>query len=358
MKELREILKTVERFSLSPRERAEVRGRSVLATIVKTEGSSYRRPGAHMLILEDGQTIGSISGGCLEQDVIANAKNLTSPKLLTYDTTDEEDVMFGVGLGCKGIIEILLEPISENDERLTFISNLFATRQSGVIVTEIRPNLAARSYLHSDGSFTGNSQQAEGAREALGANRSITRDEVFFQVIHAPPPLYIFGAGFDAIPLARLAKELGYEVTIIDRRPAYATRERFPEADQIIVATPAEIANLPLHERAAAVIMSHHYISDRDYLRALLPRPLRYLGLMGPRRRAEKMLAEFREDGLLIGESFLQQLHNPIGLDIGAEGPEQIALAILSEINTVFTGHGGGILREKKGPIHSPRVNV
>ena len=346
MKELRNILAAL------PKKNA------VLATIVKTEGSSYRRPGAHMLIFEDGQTIGSISGGCLEQDVIANAKNLSRPKLLTYDTTNEEDVHFGVGLGCKGIIEILLEPISENDERLQFIAKLFATRQSGVIVTEIRPNLAARSYLQADGSFTGNAQHSEGAREVFRTNRSVTRDEVFFQVIHAPTPLYIFGAGFDAIPLARFAKDLGYEVTIIDRRPAYASRERFPDADQIVIATPNEAADISLHERGVAVIMSHHYISDRDYLRALLPRPLRYLGLMGPRRRAEKMLAEFRDEGLLVGESSLQRLHNPIGLDIGAEGPEQIALAILSEINTVLSGHGGGILREKKGPIHSPRLNV
>jgi xanthine dehydrogenase accessory factor len=328
----------------------------VLATIVKAEGSSYRRPGAHMLILPDGQTIGSISGGCLERDVIAHAENLREPKLLSYDTTSEEDVLLGVGLGCKGIIEILIEPLHESDPRLDFIAQLFAARQSGVLITEIRPQLARRSFLHADGCFAGNEALANDARESLRTNRSFTRNEVFFQVIHAPTPLYVFGAGFDAVPLVCFAKELGFEVTVIDRRPAYATKERFSSADHVIVAAPDEISKLPFHERAAAVIMSHHYISDRDYLKALLRIPLPYLGLMGPRRRAEKMLAEFREEGVLIGESSLQRLHNPIGLDIGAEGPEQIALAILAEINAVFAGHGAGMLREKKGPIHSPKT--
>ena len=104
--------------------------------------------------------------------------------------------------------------------------------------------------------------------------------------------------------------------------------------------------------------MSHHYVSDRDYLKALLPLPLAYLGLMGPRRRAEKMLHEIRVEGVMVGDELLRKLHNPVGLDIGAEGPEEIALAILAEINAVLAGHGGGMLREKKGPIHAPRTEL
>lgn len=310
MKELRAIL-------------GEAKPGDALATIVHTEGSSYRRPGAHMLIRADGSTIGSISGGCLEQDVIAHAVKVRADgksALLSYDTTSEEDVVFGVGLGCKGLIEIFVERVGS--EKLEAMAKIFRERTSGVIETTI----------------------AEG--------------RVFREEIHPPTPLFIFGAGFDAIPLCRMAKEMGFEVTVVDRRPAYATRERFPDADRVVLASPDEIEKLGLNDRSVAVVMCHHYISDRDYLRALLGKPLRYLGLMGPRRRADKMLAEFREEGLLVGESALNRMHNPIGLDIGAEGPEQIALAILSEIQAVLAGHAGGILREKKGPIHAPRTEL
>ena len=183
-------------------------------------------------------------------------------------------------------------------------------------------------------------------------------EEIFYELIEPPVRLFIFGAGYDAIPLAKFAKELGYFVTVVDRRPAYATRERFPFADEVLVKAAADVPDLGVTKRTAAVVMSHHYVSDRDYLKALLPLPLAYLGLMGPRRRAETMLQEIRAEGLIVGDELLKKLHNPIGLDIGAEGPEQIALAILSEMNAVFAGHGGGLLREKKGPIHSPRTEL
>jgi xanthine dehydrogenase accessory factor len=322
------------------------RAGAVLATVVKTAGSSYRRPGAQMLVLPGGETIGSISGGCLERDVIARAEKMRGSghaELLTYDTTSEEDVLFGVGLGCKGVIEILLE--TEFEKKLDFIAKLFRERRTGVIATTIRGSVGKVGF------------------PAESFERSTTKlfedgGEIFYEVIHAPTPLFIFGAGFDAIPLAKFASDLGFEVTVVDRRPAYAARERFPDADDVLVLAPNEISKLPLNDRSVAVVMSHHYVSDRDYLKGLLGVPLRYLGVMGPRRRAEKMLAEFRDEGILAGEDSLQKMHNPIGLDIGAEGPEQIALAIMAEITTVLSGHGGGILREKKGPIHSPRAEL
>jgi xanthine/CO dehydrogenase XdhC/CoxF family maturation factor len=154
--------------------------------------------------------------------------------------------------------------------------------------------------------------------------------------------------------LAKLAAAMAFVVTVVDRRPAYATKERFPDAEVVV----GNGVSFEMPERAAAVVMSHHYLSDRDYLKALLPRPIRYLGLIGPRRRAEKMLQEIREEGVMVGDELLAKLHNPVGLDIGAEGPEEIALAILAEINAVFAGHGGGMLREKKGPIHAARTEL
>ena len=298
---------------------------AVLATVVKTVGSSYRRAGAHMLVLANGKTIGSVSGGCLEQDVIAHAELVRASgeaKLLSYDTTPEEDVLFGVGLGCKGVIEILVEPISTAAEKLQVVDEIFLEGSVGVIRHEYRGDI------------------------------------VFEQTVHAPARLVIFGAGYDAVPLAQLASQMGFVVTVVDRRPAYVTKDRFPDANQVIVAGAANLPEFKINGRTVAVVMSHHYVSDRDYLRALLPLPLAYLGLMGPRRRAEKMLQEIREEGVMVGDELIAKLHNPVGLDIGAEGPEEIALAILGEINAVLAGHGGGMLREKKGPIHAPRTEL
>jgi xanthine/CO dehydrogenase XdhC/CoxF family maturation factor len=341
MKELAEILKARAR-----RDAAD----AALATVVKTVGSSYRRAGAHMLIFANGDVVGSVSGGCLEQDVISNAEKVRASgqsMLLSYDTTVEEDVLFGSGLGCKGLIEIWLEPMSCARGMLDFCAQLFARGATGVVATTFRgPCVGERSFI-------------DGAGEPrLLVKTDECGNEIFCDVIQPPPLLFIFGAGYDAIPLAKLAKEMGYEVTVCDRRPAYATRERFPEVDRIFVKSAGEVSDVGLVKRAAAVVMSHHYVSDRDCLRALLPMPLAYLGMLGPRRRAEAMLQEIRAEGVVVGDEMLSKVHNPMGLDIGAEGPEQIALAILAEINAVFAGHSGGMLREKKGPIHSPRMEL
>jgi xanthine/CO dehydrogenase XdhC/CoxF family maturation factor len=342
MKELAEILRNYHRPDAA---------QAVMATVVKTVGSSYRRAGAHMLIFPSGEIIGSISGGCLEQDVIANANKVRvtgKAMLLSYDTTPEEDVLFGAGLGCKGLIEIWLEPMHSAAAMLEFCDELSRMGETGVVGTIFRGDKAGeRVYLRNDSEFTRSTTKSDES----GA-------EIFYELIEPPIRLFIFGAGYDALPLARFSKELGYSVTVIDRRPAYATRERFSQADQVFVKPASDIPELGITKRTAAVVMSHHYVSDRDYLKALLPLPLAYLGLMGPRRRAETMLQEIREEGLIVGDELLRKVHNPIGLDIGAEGPEEIALAILSEINAVFAGHGGGMLREKKGPIHSPRTEL
>jgi len=354
---------------------------AALATLVQTSGSTYRRPGARMFIAADGQSVGSISGGCLERDVIEKAQGVMQSGqalLLTYDTTAEEDLVFGAGLGCKGAVHILVEPVKPGSPAaglIQFVNHLFQQRQSGAVATVFRiqgliqARLGDRLMLDPDGAVAGEVQDAAlkskmlaAAREAFPANRSQTVEfalaagtaEVFVEVIHAPVPLVIFGAGYDAAPLARLAKELGFHVTVADLRPAYAQLDRFPEADAVLVLRPEETARLALNEKTAVVVMSHNYLTDRAFLKALLPLQLRYLGLMGPRARALKMLQELRQEGLAASEAMLRQIHNPVGLDIGAESPEQIALAILAEIQAVISGHAGGLLREKKSSIHTP----
>ncbi|MGD1083695.1 MAG: XdhC family protein [Verrucomicrobiota bacterium] len=356
--------------------------RMALATLARASGSTYRRPGARMLIFPDGQSVGAISGGCLERDVIEKAQAVLEggqSVVLTYDTTPEEDVVFGAGLGCKGVVDILVEPVGPGlpgAELVRFINTIFKGRQSGVAATifRIRGGVAARPgdrlMLDSTGNCLGQiqdpalqTQMLALAREALAANRSKTVElelanggvEVFVELIHAPRPLVIFGAGHDAGPIVRLAKEVGFEVTVVDARPAYARPERFPEADAVVAARPEDLSKIGLNPRTAAVVMSHNYLMDRAFLQALLPRSLAYLALLGPGARVRQMLQELRQEGWEADEAAsLRQIHCPAGLDIGAENPEQIALAVLAEIQAVISGHAGGFLREKKGPIHAP----
>ena len=354
---------------------------AALATLVKASGSTYRRPGARMWISADGESVGSISGGCLEQDVIEKAQGVMQngqTLLVAYDTTSEEDLVFGAGMGCQGVVHILVEPVRPGSPAaglIQFVNRLFQQRRSGVAATIFRlqglvqAQPGDRLMLDSDGEAAGaiqdpalQSKMFAAAREILAASRSKTVEfelaagtaEVFVEVIQPPAPLVIFGAGYDAAPLARLAKEVGYHVTVADVRPAYARPDRFPEADAVVALRPEEIVRLALNEQTAAVIMSHNYLTDRAFLKALLPLPLRYLGLMGPKDRARRMLQELRQEGFAAGEALLRQIHNPVGLDIGAENPEQIALAILAEIQAVLSGHAGGLLRDKQSSIHSP----
>jgi xanthine/CO dehydrogenase XdhC/CoxF family maturation factor len=353
-----------------------------LATLVKASGSTYRRPGARMLVLRNGEPSGSVSAGCLERDVVEKARAASQKGesiLLTYDTSAEEDIVFGAGLGCKGVVHVLVEPLrpgSAADDFLRFAGGLFQRRQSGAAATvfEVRGHLPVRVgdrlMLDTGGHVAGrieeqslNTKMLAAATEALSANRTRTMEfelpggaaQVLVEAIDAPAPLVIFGAGHDAGPLSRLAKEVGFHVTVADVRPAYAQVARFPEADAVVVVRPEEIATLGLDHRTAAVIMSHNYLTDCAFLKAALPLKLRYLGLMGPRARALQMLQELRSAGLET-DDLLGRIHSPVGLDIGAENPEQIALAILAEIQAVITGRPGGSLRGKKGSIHAPAL--
>jgi xanthine dehydrogenase accessory factor len=175
----------------------------------------------------------------------------------------------------------------------------------------------------------------------------------FQEIIPAPPALLICGAGDDAIPLAQLARETGWHVTVADARAAYATAARFPHADQIITAALADITRqLPLDARTFAVVMTHRYTDDREFLRALLPRDFAYLGQLGPRTRTDRLLQELKTDGLALTDAHLAKLHAPVGLDLGGSTPETVALAILAEVQARLTGRTPAHLRDRPGPIH------
>jgi xanthine/CO dehydrogenase XdhC/CoxF family maturation factor len=366
MKELQQILSALK---------SAAAGDAVLATLVKVEGSSYRRPGARLLLLADGRRIGSISGGCLEDDVITHARDVLAngmAKMITYDTTTENDLVWGVGLGCHGVVYVLIEKLPslprwadalrENFQRRVTTELAIVWRGSagtplGTCLASdlppapigVEPAVPGLRRL-GEGGPAGSSPPGRRAPPPASDKPSPT---VFYQTVPSPTALVIFGAGDDAQPLVRFAKELGWQVTIVDPRPAFATPERFPAADTVIVARPEEApARLALGADTLAVIMTHHYHHDLPLLRALLPRPLAYLGLLGPKKRTEKILSDLAADGFALTPAMRARLHAPVGLDLGADNPEEVALAILAEMKASLAGRDGRPLRERALPIH------
>jgi xanthine/CO dehydrogenase XdhC/CoxF family maturation factor len=331
MKELSQILNALDRVPS---------GEAVLATLVKVEGSSYRRPGARLLLPVDGRHMGSISGGCLEDDVITHAREVLAngtAKTITYDTTTENDLVWGVGLGCHGVVHVLIEKLPSSPRWADALRENFRRR----VTTEL-----AIVWRGPEGAPLGTH-----LANALPLLPAAT--EVFRQIVSPPVALVIFGAGDDAQPLVRFAKELGWQVTIVDPRPAFATPERFPSADTVIVARPEEApARLALGADTLAVIMSHHYHHDLPLLRTLLSRPLAYLGLLGPKKRAEKILSDLVADGFALTPEMRARLHAPVGLDLGADNPEEVALAILAEMQSALAGRDARPLRDRLKPIH------
>ena len=359
---------------------ARAQGKSaVLATVVNTSGSTYRRPGARLLITEEGQMIGSVSGGCLERDVFRRARRVLQaqePLVVRYDSMSEDDIVWGFGLGCNGVVDVLLEPVSGGRERgqMDFLDDCLRLRQAGVLATvfavegwegvEVGCRLMLREGVPEQSDIA-DSMLKEAiltdARQVLASGDSQVkvyemaagRAEVFVERIEPPPTLVIFGAGHDAVPLVRLAKELGWHVTVVDGRPGYATKARFSLADTLIAARPDEIKErVPLDSRTTTVVMNHNYFDDLEVLRFLLSSPARYIGVLGPKRRTERLLGDLRRDGVTVAANQSAHLHAPIGIDIGADTPEEIALAILAEIKAVITGRRGGMLRERRGSIH------
>jgi xanthine/CO dehydrogenase XdhC/CoxF family maturation factor len=304
---------------------------AALATLVQVEGSSYRRPGARLLLLPDGTRLGSISGGCLEEDILERARRVLAsgrPELAVYDTTAENDLVWGTGLGCQGVVRIFLEeiPVLRPGWIATLLANLTARRETALQVDYAGPSP--------------HGTQLAGAGATGGG--------MFFETVPAPPALLLCGAGDDAQPLARLAKENGWHITVADTRSAYANAGRFPGVDRIIAAPLSEIAaSLRVDARTFAVVMTHRYGDDREFLRALLPQEIPYLGQLGPRSRTDRLLAE-----LAPAPAQLTKLHAPVGLDLGGSTPETVALAILAEMQARLAGRSAGFLRDRPGPIH------
>lgn len=361
MKEIQEILKKIK--TLKSDEKA------ILATVVDVQGSSYRLPGAKMLILENGDTFGTVSGGCLEADILERAKQVLEtgePQIFVYDTTKDLDSVFSLNMGCRGIIRILLEPIRDN-LLLDYIENCFGKKQNGLSATLIKSEngLKLRSRLlldknevfHNDFDRHISDKIFDDAQDVLNSGKSDLKTydfgEVFFDYIAPPINLTIFGAGADAVPLADIANSLGWFVKVVDHREKFANKERFVNADEILISHSENTAeNVEVDKNSVAVIMTHNYEHDKNILKVLLKSNAKYIGKLGPKRRSENMLREFSEEGLSFTEEELNKFYSPIGLDIGADTPESIALSIVAEIQAALKNREGSHLRKREGSIY------
>ena len=338
MPELTDILDAIE-------ERAERGEQMALATIVATRGSTYRRAGARLLIPAEGEPVGNISGGCLEGDVARIGREVMAagqPRVVEFDLTAEDDAVWGYGLGCNGGIELYVEPtagVIQHAARLRTALNGEPT----VLSTVISGTRAGDRWSGTDG--------AAAAALRDGSPRVVEEsgERVFHEPLLPPMRLIVCAAGHDVIPLVRQASELGWRVTVADVRRKLLSHDRFPGAADFCDADPERAAEtMRPGPRDAVVLMSHNLLRDQAYLDSFLGTdpPPAYLGVLGPRGRTEQMLAE------LGRPEAIGRLHAPAGLDIGAEGPEEVARAIIAEILAVTRGRDGGPLRDRRGPIH------
>lgn len=399
---------------------------AIIACVVKTRGSAYRRPGARMLIRKDGSRIGSVSGGCLELDLLSRAQALFEAQencsTIWYDTSRDDDVLFGSGLGCDGETVILLKKlvkesqdpdlikmlkVSMKGNDSTVIATVFASSdqsllQTGATVNADRIRVADSANTSVPSSFQNEFQKAtqrvssKRRSEILSISTESNAFEIFFEYLPAPIHLTIFGAGEDAIPLADLAKTLHWNLSIVDWRTAMASPSRFPEGTKIFC-TPFESLSKELPIGNAVVIMSHSLSNDLSALRFVLSRlthmdssdaqqsldikdskvaqvhlnttdlleersvankihgqRLFYVGMLGPKRRAERLFRELESEGLHLSNKQMERFRFPAGLDIGAEGPEEIAISIVSEIKAVFENREGGFLKDRRDSIYDP----
>ena len=361
MKELKTILATFNNVDFTQRKAA-------LATVVNVRGSSYRSPGARMLITDDGKWVGSISGGCLEGDALRKARQVMTenkPMTITYDTREESNQNLGIGLGCNGVIDVLIEPVFKGSETISLIQKIVTQNEPVALATRVRGEFAGEKFLlahhlqpqskFSDSQL--NPPVLQTLIEVFTHHRSETKtilgEEIFIELIQPVVSLIIFGGGFDARPVSTLAKSLGWDVQVTDECVSHIAPVFFPTADKLSLCQREFIdRDFVITPYTACVLMSHNYEYDRDVLKKLIQTTTPYIGILGPRKRFDKMVAEFETQNIILTPEDLQRIHSPIGLDIGAETPDEIALSILAEIQSKFANRSGGFLKYRSGPIH------
>jgi xanthine/CO dehydrogenase XdhC/CoxF family maturation factor len=340
-----------------------------MATVVGVKGSSYRSTGARMLITRDGHWYGTISGGCLEGDALRKARQVMDsqhPILVTYDTHETAHQQLKVTLGCNGIIDVLIEPFSLFGEFANMLDSIAESDHIQVLSTVVTEGdyLGMKSMLDVSGNLHGpviNSIHHDYLKltQSLLQTGKYTiehngfRYDVLVEVIEPRIDLIIFGGGFDAQPVVKVANFLGWRTTVYDECVAHLIPINFSQADALISCEKKFISDrIMVRPYSAAVLMSHNYDYDYAALKALSTTSISYLGMLGPRKRLEKMIRQSQDVGEPWSDDLIDRIHAPIGLDLGAETPEEIALSITSEIQAFFRNKSGQSLRRKKGPIH------
>ena len=340
---------------------------AALASVVRIAGSAYRRPGAKFLIAAEGSTLGGISGGCLEEDVRQTGLQVIdnqSCRLLHYETGEDDEALWGLGLGCNGAVDVFVQPTAGSafKETSDVARELLAGTEPFALVTILGGQdgsglqgqvlVAAGGALRSGA--TGNPDtdaailQIAADHLAVGAPAVIEAagTEVFVESFRPPSTLIVCGAGDDAIPLAGAAADAGFRVVVVDHRPAYLSAARFPDAWRLVTAQPDdEIAELPATDDTFVVLKTHNLVRDKGWARRFLETPVPYVGLLGPRARCEEIADE-------APEGQRDRIFGPVGLDLGSEGPEQVGLAVVAELLAVRSGREPGHLRDRQAPIH------
>jgi xanthine/CO dehydrogenase XdhC/CoxF family maturation factor len=339
-----------------------------------------------MLVREGGASTGTISAGCLESDVVEHAKRVIragKAVLVEYDTASTRDEMaWGLGLGCNGVVRVLVEPLAAGSPYVEALRRSCETHAAPVSVATVyqhtppepdaaRIEIGARLFVKGDGDVSREKLgdelaamlESEGRALSPGGGAAGTQVfeadgaavKVFVETLLPPVPLVVFGAGQDALPVIELARGLGWQTEVVDPQARPVSRSRFAMADRVTLARPEAVgAQVSITPRTLALLMSHNYSHDLELLRLLLASPARYIGVMGPRKRTERMLGELAagDDAFRLGEEDRERLYSPAGLDIGANAPAEIALSIVAEMRAVLDGRRGGMLRERRGSIH------
>ena len=354
---------------------------AALATVVRVEGSSYRRTGARMLVMSDGVWIGGISGGCLEGDALKRARLAiakASPSKITYDTTTDDEHQIGVGLGCNGIIDVLFTPLdfADSTNPVEVLKNCMnERRQTHVLITitglesgqqgdwtsiregeVIRYTNAESLSVLNDAAIQAQLEEKIQARITKGVSAPYRFDspdgkvlEAFIEILSPEIHLVLWGHQYDVYPLTRLVKELGWRVTIV-ANPLKVNRKIAQLADEIVL--PENFNSILFDEHTAVVLMSHDYRTDKTNLPTVLATNVPYIGMLGPRVRSEKIWTELADEGKAIAEHDFPRIHAPVGLDIGAVSPEEIALSLAAEIRASFSNRDGTYLRLRQSTIH------
>lgn len=373
MKELVQIVDAYDRALVAGR-------RAALATVVKVEGSSYRQPGARMLVTEDGNLTGAISGGCLEGDAMRKALLVIArnkPMVYTYDTSDETSGFLAVGLGCNGIVHILFEPLETGKTNaIDLIRDAIRERNRTALLTLFsvsEPHAPAGTCMALLGNdITSGSLPVDfpagiimdAGYEALSQGTSLIRNfqtsidwSVLAGVVVPPVSLIIAGAGNDVMPVVKMADVLGWQTSVLDGRPSHATCRRFPEATQVLVSDALQaLETLTPDDQTAVLLMTHNYAYDLALLEQLIDSNVGYIGILGPRAKTERLIGDLPQERLK--PDFLDKIYGPAGLDLGAETSEEIALSILSEVKAVLDDRNGTSLRLKNAPIHKPITEI